>query len=88
MWVNSTVTVLEKLRDPVTDEKKPPWPGDLAVSPIAAVSIMYMGVRGGLHGLRQTTLVVYTRHTHTLGVMQMFSNPFCHIHSCVAVLFY
>ena len=28
----------------MTDEKKPPWPGDLAVSPVAAVSITHMGV--------------------------------------------
>ena len=51
MWgyvllVNSVTVLghLENLRDPVTDEKKPPWPGDLAVSPVAAVSIMHMGV--------------------------------------------
>ena len=35
---------LENLRDSVTDEKKPPWPGDFVVSPVAALSIAPMGV--------------------------------------------
>ena len=35
---------LENLRDSVTDEKKPPWPGDFVVSPVAALSIVPMGV--------------------------------------------
>ena len=29
---------------PVTERKKPPWPGDLVVSPVSAVSTVPMGV--------------------------------------------
>ena len=42
-----SVTVLsrlENLRDSVTDENKPPWPGDFVVSPVAALSIAPIGV--------------------------------------------
>ena len=35
---------LENLCDSVTDEKKLPWPGDFVVSPVAALSIVPMGV--------------------------------------------
>ena len=30
--------------DPVTERKKPPWPGDLVVSPVSAVSTAPTGV--------------------------------------------
>ena len=35
---------LENLRDSVTNEKKPLWPGNFVVSPVAALSIAPMGV--------------------------------------------
>ena len=38
------LSCLENLRDSVTDEKKPTWPGDFVVSPVAALSIAPMGV--------------------------------------------
>ena len=40
----TVLSCLENLRDSVTDEKKPPWPGDFVVSLVAALSIAPMGV--------------------------------------------
>ena len=45
--LRDSVTVLsrlENLRDSVTGEKKPLWPGDFVVSPVAALSIAPMRV--------------------------------------------
>ena len=40
----TVLSCLENLRDSVTDKKKPPWPGDFVVTPVAALSIAPMGV--------------------------------------------
>ena len=39
----TVLSLLENLCDSVTDEKKPPWPGDFVVSLVAALSIAPMG---------------------------------------------
>ena len=48
---------LENLRDSVTDEKKPPWPGDFVVSPVAALSIVPMGVTFEIDPIHATKYV-------------------------------
>ena len=61
---------LENLRDSVTDEEKPPWPGDFVVSPVAALSIAPMGVT--------TPCVTFVRATTQTTLGLVLDDPTSH----------